>query len=321
MCCRNVIATGSRSSVRVNKKERDKQALTQPVVDPKPRDPEPDKRVGPSESVAEINLHESVESNANVAQDNELGVLLLVQRASRVEVIDTSSRSIVLALAAPLTLALVEVVTGNIGHEVVGPSNKLLSNKHGESEDGGLFGKLRDLVKKTAHTLGVVLTGARNKNHIALHVSCGLVVLAVRNLPAEVGYKQRRVKEPASDIVDHARRRESSMTTLMGNDPETCAEEPLHGRVQSPKGEAGRLAGDVVGSDEVVEDVKCRGETGHIAEDISPATNGRSFKAVLGNGIANVLDRVVRRREVVAVGVDEVGVLGLGLSIDVDRRK
>lgn len=111
------------------------------------------------------------------------------------------------------------------------------------------------------------------------------------------------------------------MATFVGNHPEPSAEKSLHGCVQAPKGETCSLVGDIVGGDIVVEDVEGCAEADHIAQNICPATQSRTFEAMLRNGITNVLDGIVRRGEAVAVRIDEVAVLGLGLGVDIDGRK
>ena len=292
--------------------------LTEPVVDPEPGNPEPNGSVGPAKGVAEVDLDESAEGDAEIAEGDELRVLLLVQGAAGVEVVDAATHAVLLALTASLALALVVVVAGDVGHEVVGPADELLPDEHGQGEDGSLLGQLGHLVQHAADLVGVLLTGARDEDHVALHVAGGLVVLAVGDLPAEVGDEEQRVQEPAGGVVDRARRRESAVTALVGDDPETGTEQALHGRVQTPESEASALARDVLGGDKVVEDVKRGGEASNIAQDVGPAADGRSLEAVLGDGIADVLDGVVRGREVVAVRVDQVVVLRLALGVNVD---
>ena len=176
--------------------------LTQPVVDPEPGNPEPDEHVGPAEGVAKIHLESEVEEESDVAQNDKLGVLVVIDGAARVEMVDTTAETVMLALSAALTLALMEVVAGDVGDEVVGPANELLQEKHGEGEDGRLLSQLRDLVDEAANTAGVLLTGPGVENHVLLNVSSTLVVLAVGELPAEVGHKEGRVQEPAGRVVD-----------------------------------------------------------------------------------------------------------------------
>lgn len=131
-------------------------------------------------------MDEGAESNTDVAKDNELRILLLVKRAARVEVVDTTAHAILLALTAPLTLTLVEVVTSDVGQKVIGPSDELLTKKHRKGINGSLLGELRYLMDQPANAVGVILPGTGDKDHISLHVGSSLVVLAVRNLPTEV---------------------------------------------------------------------------------------------------------------------------------------
>jgi hypothetical protein len=267
-----------------------------------------------------------VKKDANVAQDDELGLLVLEDGTAGIEVVDATTEAVALALAAALTLALVEVVAGDVGHEVVGPADQLLPDEHEEGDDGGLLGELGELVGHAADAGGVLLAGLGVEDHVPLDVGGGLVVLAVGDLPAEVGHEEGRVEEPAGGVVDDARGREGLVTALMGDDPEAGAEEALEDAVQTPEDGPRRLGGDVLGGHEVVGEVEGGGKAGHVPEDVGPATDGGPLEAVLGDGIADVLDGIVGRGEGVAVGVDEVGVrrrcaLGGSGFVHVNRRE
>lgn len=55
-------------------------------------------------------------------------VLLFVQGAGRVEVVDAIEEAVLLALALAFGLSLVEVVAGHIADKVQGPAGELLSD-------------------------------------------------------------------------------------------------------------------------------------------------------------------------------------------------
>ena len=292
--------------------------LTEPVVDPEVGDKVPDEHVGQAKGVAEVVESGASENQTNVTEDNELCILGLVERAAGVKVVDAAAKAVLLALATALTLALVVVVASDVGEEVVGPANELLGNEHGESEGRRVLGKLCELVGHAAETSSLLLTGAGDKDHVTLHVAGGLVVLAVGDLPAKVGDQEGRVEDPAGNVVDEARLGKGAVTALVGNDPETGAEEALDKGVDGPKSTADESVGNVLGGDKVVEDGKGGGQARHVTQDISVALEGRTLKAVLGDGIADILDGVVGRSELVAVGVDELAIVGLGVA-DIDR--
>lgn len=212
--------------------------LTEPVVDPEVRDAVPDGQVEPAKGAAEVIEGAEGDDQANVADEDVLGILGLVQRAGRVEVVDAASEAVVLALATALTLALVEVVAGDVGEQVVGPADKLLHDQHEESVGGRLLGQLRQLVDHLADASGVLLASAGEEDHVALHVAGGGVVLVVRDLPAKVGDEQGGVEEPAGDVVDEAGVGEGAVAALVGNDPETGAEEALQDGVDGPESTA-----------------------------------------------------------------------------------
>lgn len=162
----------------------------EPVVDPEVRKNIPDQQVG--EAVILTNPGQSPKSNgnANVAEDDEVLVFPLVQRAGRIEVVDTTEHAVFLTLALPLCLAFVEVVASDIAKQVHRPASKLLCNHVDERSNGRFLGQLMELVRQLANASSINLPRLGNENHITLHVAGGLVVLAVRDLPGEIRNKQ-----------------------------------------------------------------------------------------------------------------------------------
>lgn len=289
------------------------------MVDPEVWQEVPDQHVGPAELLDEQAEHSGGQTDTNVTEDNEPCILLLEKRAAGVEVADTTTESIVLALATALTLALVVVVAGDIGQEVVGPADELLAEKHEESVDGSLLGQLRKLVNELAETGSLLLASAGHKDHVALHVASGLVVLAVGHLPAEVGNEQGRVDNPANRVVVQLGGREGLVTALVGKDPETSTKETLHEGVQTPENEADGIGRNCLGGDKVVKEGEGGSEASHVTKDISHAEETITLEAVLGDGITDVLDGVVGNLKGVAIGVDQLAVVLLGGVVRIER--
>jgi hypothetical protein len=177
--------------------------LTEPVVDPKVWHKVPNKHVVRAKGLAQVNKRTDRDGQTNVAQHNEFGVLGFKERASRVEVVDTVEETVLLALASTFSLALMEVVASNVGHKVVGPTNQLLADEMKQSHDGSLFTKFSKLMNQPAKSASLLFTGARDENHVSLHVAGCLVVLAVGDLPAEVRNEESRVKDPANSVVEN----------------------------------------------------------------------------------------------------------------------
>lgn len=283
------------------------------MVDPEVGDKVPDGHV-----VEAKLLHHEVQTggdqtNTDIAQDDELGITVLVQRAAGVEVVDTTAETVPLALAATLALVLVAVVASDVGQEVVGPANELLQDQHEQGEGGGLLGEVSELVGHLAKAGGLLLPGSGDKDHVTLHVAGGLVVLSVRDLPAEVGDEQGRVEDPAGDVVDEAGVGEGAVAALVGNDPEAGGEETLEDGVEGPETSPGGSGGDVLGGHKVVPDGEGGAEEDHVAEDVAVAPDGGALEAVLGDGIVDVLDGEVGHLELVAVRVDQAAIARLGL--------
>lgn len=292
--------------------------LTEPVIDPEVWKEVPNTHVGPAEGATKVHEHGSCDGDADVTDQNQLCVAVLVQRAARVEMVDTTCEAVLLANTAAFALALVEVVASDIGDEVLGPAHNLLADEHQKTDNGCLLGQLSDLVKEATNTVGELLASAGHKDHVPLHVASGLVVLAVGNLPAEVWDEQGGMDQPAGDVANGLGRRKGTVATLMGNHPETSTKQALGDGIDCPEKSPDGSGRDVLGSHVCVKDVESGGEARNIPQDVGPASKGGALEAVLGDGIVDVLDRVVGRGEVVAVRVDETAVLGLGRSL-VDR--
>lgn len=286
----------------------------EPVVNPEVGNKVPDGHVVETELLNEEVQSSGHQTDTNIAEDDELSVTVLVQRAAGIEVVNTTAEAVMLALAATLTLALVVVVAGNIGDEVVGPANELLKDEHEKSESGGLLSKMSELVGHLSETSSLLLAGSGNEDHVTLHVASGLVVLSVGDLPAEVGDKEGRVKNPASNVVDDARIGESTVTALMGNNPETSTEKTLKNGVHGPQTSAGGGGRDIFGGHKVVPDAESGSQEDNVAEDITVSLESGALEAVLRDGIVDVLDGKVGNLELVAVGVEHNTILGLGLG-------
>lgn len=214
---------------------RSRNRLTKPVVHPEIGDEVPDEQVGEAVVVANVPESSGDSGKANVASKDQVLVLLLIQGARGVEVVDTAKEAVLLALALALRLPLVEVVAGDVADEVQRPASELLSDGVDKGSNGGLLGQLIKLVNQLADTRSVNLPRLRNEDHIALHVAGGLVVLSVGDLPGEVGDQERGVGNEANRVVQHLGGRERLVTALVGHDPETSAEQTLDECVTSPQ--------------------------------------------------------------------------------------
>lgn len=273
------------------------------MVDPKIGDKVPNKHVVEAVGLGQVEQGGNGDGNSHVTQDNELGILSLKQRAGGVEVVDTPEGAVLLALAAALPLALMEVMTSDVGHDVVGPADELLSDEMEEGDDGRFLANLRDFMHQPAQAGGLLLTGSRQEDHVPLHVTGRLVVFSVRNLPAEVGDEECRVENPANSVVENLGRAKGLMTALVSQHPHACGEHALQDGVQTPERGTNRGLGDVLRCYVGVEQVKRGGEQGDISEDVTEASEGRPVEAVLGNRVVDFLDRVIGNLEDVAIGV------------------
>ena len=199
-------------------------ALTEPVVYPQIWDEIPNEEV--LEAIGSANPGEdaSRDNKTQIAQEDQMLILPLIQRAGREEVVDTTGEAIPLSLTLTLALALMAVVAGHVGNQVQGPAGKLLANHVSSGVEWGLVHQLRKLVNCLSEASSINLPGLRNEHHITLHVAGCLVVLAVRDLPGEVRNQQRRVQDPADGVVDRLGGRERLMAALVRQNPQTGTE-------------------------------------------------------------------------------------------------
>lgn len=280
-------------------------SLTKPVVDPKVWDDVPNEKVGHAKVLANQVENANSDHQAEIAEQDELLVLLLVQRAGREEVVDAARETVGLACTLALNLLVVVVVASDVGDEVHEPAAKLLGNHVGGSGNRGLLDELGKLVDHLADSGGVDFAGLGDKDHVALHVASGLVVLAVGDLPGEVRDEQCRVEDPANRVVEGLGGGKGLVAALVGNDPEAGAEETLHDRVESPEAGSDGRRGNVLGSNIVVGEVEGGGDADYVAGNVGKASGRGALKAAGGNGIADLLDGVVGDLELVAVGIEQ----------------
>lgn len=207
----------------------------EPVVDPDVGEEVPDEEVLEAEVLVDEVKGSAGQSETDVRQEDQLLVLALVQRTGGVEVVDTTEPAVALALTLALGLLVVVDVAGDVGDKVQRPAEELLKDHMGSGSDGSLLHQLRELVDSMADSASVNLTSLGEEDHVALHVTGGLVVLAVRDLPREVGDEESRVENPANGVVKSLGGREGLVTTLVGNDPETGTEQALEDGVEGPE--------------------------------------------------------------------------------------
>lgn len=197
------------------------------MVHPEIRDKVPDSHVSPAEAIAEITQGTDSKGEAHIREHDEFGVFGIEKRASGIKVVDLAAEPVLLALASALALAFVEVVSRDVGHEVIGPSDELLEEQVQSRVDGCLLTKVTEFLDRTSKPRGLLLAGSGKENHVTLHVAGCLVVSAMGKLPAEVGYEKSRVDEPTGEVADEAGGGEGAVATFMRNDPKSCSKETL----------------------------------------------------------------------------------------------
>jgi hypothetical protein len=223
-------------------------------------------------------------------------------------VVDTSEPAVNLAISTTFRLTLVVVVASDIGEKIRRPAEKLLPKGVDEGSDWGFLGQFVQFVNEFSNAAGVLLAGLGDENHITLHVSSGLVVLTMRNLPGEVWDEESRMADPASGVVEDLGRRERLVTALVSKNPKTSTKQTLNNGVYSPKPSTDWGRRDVFWSNEFIEDHEGDCKTGDVPSNIAQSPQPRSLKAVLGNCVSNIIDCVVRKRELVSVCINKFAI-------------
>ena len=288
------------------------------MVDPEIRKEVPDEQIGPAEVLPEEEEDSPRNSQTEIAQQDQVLVLPLVQRARGHEMVHTTANTILLAFTLSFTLPLVVVVSSDVCDQIGWPATNLLVDKMEEGVKWSLFGQFAELVDCLPDSGCILFASLGDEDHVTLDVASGFVMLAVGDLPREVGYEQRRVADPADGIIKRLRRRERLVSTFVCQHPQAGSEQALDYSVCRPQTSSTGRVLNRLGRDEVVKDVEGGRQTGHLSGAVAEATKPRPLEAMFRNGIADVLDRIVWNVELVAVRVEENTTLVLQV---IDRPK
>lgn len=275
------------------------------MVDPEVWNDVPNQKVLEAVGAADKSEDRDSDGKAEIREKNQIFVLLLVQRAAWQEVVDAAV-AILLADTLALWLLLVVVVASHVSEKVHWPANELLADEHGGGVDWRLLEQLVHLVQNVAHAGGVLLASTGNEDHVTLHVASGLVVLAVADFPAEVWHQKGGMAEPTNSVVEHLARREGLVATFVGQHPETRAKATLSEGVEGPQGGSERIRRHVLGRAVRVEEVEGASEESDVPSNVAQSSETRPLVAMLGNGVADVIDGVIWQLKFVAICVHKL---------------
>ena len=166
------------------------------------------------------------------------------------------------------------VVARNIGEEIHWPSEELLKEEVGGSQDRSLLHQVAQLVSEVADSRGIGFTSLGNEDHITSQVGGSLVVLSVRDFPGEIWDQQRRVKNEADGVVEDLRRGESLVSALVGQNPDASTEQALEHSVQCPQSRTDRQRWNVLGGHIVVENVEGGAQVKYIPGNVCQTLHG-----------------------------------------------
>lgn len=154
----------------------------EPVVDPEIWDKVPDGHVVETVGLGEYGESGDGDGDTKITQQNQFGILGFVKRTFWVEVTD-GPEAVDFAFSATFRLTLMVVVSGDVHEQVQRPAGELLSNRVNKCCNWSFLCELVELVNEFSDASSIVLTSLWNEDHVALHVTSCLVVLAVGDLP------------------------------------------------------------------------------------------------------------------------------------------
>ena len=269
----------------------DFQRLTNPVVDPEVRENVVENHVPRSKVLSSNSQDSNHSTNTDIREKNEWKLLLLEVEGvlAKVEVGD-------------LWESLLRLLTSQVREEVSWPAEKLVLDAVPEGDQWSILGKVSKLNGSSVGLLSAVRFNPRlalvwDESGILLDVSGRLVVSGVRDLPGVEWHQEERVHDQSHDVVELAGLGESTVTALMGENPDTGENESLKDGVASPSDAASVHVwnvGDVGGG--VGED----GNVEIVADNISHGADVGWLEAVCWDSIVDLLHGVARQLELIA---------------------
>lgn len=188
-----------------------------------------------------------------------------------------------------VALALLALGAGrNVEEQIHLPPGNLVEEEFDQGDDGGVLEQLGIEVQVGDAALAPLRHVAGDKDHVLLHVAGEAVVAVVRELPAEIGDEEERVGEPSHDVVDHLVGGESTVAALVGQDPETGAEQALDEAVADPHSS---LQSRVLDLWDVSQARPRPGrDQDQVASQVSERSGIRLLEALGGDGVPDGLD-------------------------------
>ena len=138
------------------------------MIDPKIWKPVPDQHVRESKRLGQKIQRSTSSQETEITEEDVPGFLRAEEGATRVEVIYTAEKSILLALSTALALAPVAVVTSGVGKKIHGPAKQLLEHEVRRCRDRCLFGQLVYFMGQAAKPRYMLQVMSRSKCPVAL---------------------------------------------------------------------------------------------------------------------------------------------------------
>lgn len=112
------------------------------------------------------------------------------------------------------------------------PIHQLMEQQMEECVNRCVLCKISDFLNSLAEPLSICKTSDRYKGGIGGHIGYTLVMIAVGDLPPEVGYKEGGVENKTKIIIKEFRGGERLMTAFVSKDPNPATKESLNEGVQ-----------------------------------------------------------------------------------------
>lgn len=205
-------------------------------------------------------------------------------------------------------------LASEVEEKISRPSNQLMDEAVPETENGGVLSQLSKLNEvcvsfTTQVPLCPGLTAVGNKSRVLLDVAGVLMVLRVGKTPRMERHKEERVHEESHDMVESLVPGESTVSTLVCQDPDASEDEALDCGICCPGSEAEVDVGEL---GDVCQSEVCEGC--HIAEvshDVGHGAKLGWLEAMGWDSVVNLLHGELRKFELIAV---EIEMLTIGLD-------
>lgn len=120
--------------------------------------------------------------------------------------------------------------------------------------------------------------------------------------------------DEADGVVESLGGGEGLVAAFMGHNPQTGTKAPLDERIEGPSSRTDTSRRNVGRRPQGMEEGEGDSEGADVPGNVHQASGGRALKTMLGNGSTDIVDGEVGDMEIIAVGIDQIAVLGFRID-------